>query len=184
MNAVRPLDAVDEARAPLVRTPCGSLWLDIAGVRCALTCAGALWLPVARTLVLGDLHLEKGSAFAARGSLLPPYDTRATLERLDAEVARLAPDVVVLLGDSFHDPAAIERMGADEAGRLTQLARGRTLVWIEGNHDTRKGATALRKLPGEVTEERHVAGLTLRHEPQPGAASGFAAAASSRTEPA
>ena len=34
--------------------------------------SGALWLPEERTLVVADLHLEKGSAFAARGVFLPP----------------------------------------------------------------------------------------------------------------
>ena len=40
---------------------------------------GALWLPEPRLLVVSDLHLEKGSSFARRGMLLPPYDTGATL---------------------------------------------------------------------------------------------------------
>ena len=50
--------------------------------------SGALWLAAERTLIVADLHLEKGSAYAARGQLLPPYDTGDTLGRLAAEVAR------------------------------------------------------------------------------------------------
>ena len=34
-----------------------------------------------RALVVADLHLEKGSSFARRGQMLPPYDTRETLAR-------------------------------------------------------------------------------------------------------
>ena len=44
--------------------------------------AGALYWEDERTLLVADLHLEKGAAFAALGMLLPPYDTRATLDRL------------------------------------------------------------------------------------------------------
>ena len=73
------------------------------------------------------------------------------------------------MGDSFHDPRAVARLLPEDALRLTGLAIGRRLVWIEGNHDTRRGETALGGvLPGEVAEEIVVEGLTLRHEPLPG----------------
>ena len=157
---------------PMARTECGTLWLEIAGALCGLTCAGALWLPRSRTLALGDLHLEKGSARAHRGDLLPPYDTRATLGRLEAELARLQPATLVLMGDSFHDPRGAARMDAADALRVAGLARDRRLVWIEGNHDARRGVSALTALPGEVAVEMEVEGLTLRHDPRAGPAPG------------
>jgi len=151
-------------------TPCGSLWVILHGTDCALRCSGALWLPEARMLVAADLHLEKGSAYAARGQLLPPYDTADTLSRLEAEVAALDPAVLVLLGDSFHDAGAMGRLAAEAAMRLAALARGRTLLWAEGNHDVELLNAAA--LPGEVVDELHVASLILRHEPHPGPAPG------------
>jgi hypothetical protein len=54
-----------------------------------------------------DLHLEKGSSYAARGQLIPPYDTAATLARLAAAIARRNPATVIALGDSFHDQNAL-----------------------------------------------------------------------------
>ena len=153
---------------PMARTECGTLWLTIAGATCGLTCAGALWLPRTRTLVAGDLHLEKGSSRARRGELLPPYDTRHTLDRLDAELARFTPETLVLLGDSFHDPRATARLLPEDALRIALLARDRRLVWIEGNHDVRRGVSALGGLPGEVADAVEVEGLTLRHDPRPG----------------
>lgn len=156
----------------MTRTPCGTLWMEIAGAACGLTCAGALWLPRPRLLALGDLHLEKGSARAHRGALLPPFDTRATLDRLEAELDRLSPATLVLMGDSFHDPRAVARLDPADALRLAALARERTLIWIEGNHDTRRGETALGALPGDVTNELHVEGLVLRHDPLPGSRPG------------
>ena len=152
----------------MTRTECGTLWLEVAGVVCGLTCSGALWLPRSRTLALGDLHLEKGSSRAHRGELLPPYDTRHTLDRLDADLARWRPATLVLMGDSFHDPRAVARLLPDDAVRIAALARARRLVWIEGNHDTRRGESALGAMPGEVTDEVGVEGLTLRHAPRPG----------------
>jgi DNA ligase-associated metallophosphoesterase len=153
-------------------TPCGSLWVEVAGVLCALRCSGALWLEGERALVAGDLHLEKGSAYAARGQLLPPYDTDETLRRLEAEVAALEPRLLVLLGDSFHDAHALSRMGPAQRARLQRLAQGRMLVWAEGNHDLALLAALAAELPGEVCAEATLAGLTLRHEPTGGAAPG------------
>ena len=65
--------------------------------------SGALFWEEQSLLVVSDLHLEKGSSFAARGVLLPPYDTVATLGRLAAVIARHDPRMVIALGDSFHD---------------------------------------------------------------------------------
>jgi hypothetical protein len=115
-------------------------------------------------LVVADLHFEKGSAYGVRGQLLPPYDTRATLERLEREVQTLAPLTLVFLGDSFHDGKAESRLDLDDAETLRGFADGCSLVWIVGNHD----ADGPRGLPGAVEEMVIVEGLRLTHEPGPG----------------
>jgi uncharacterized protein len=143
---------------------CGSLRVTIGAAQATLRVSGALWLAAERALVVADLHLEKGSSYAARGQMLPPYDTRETLRRLAAEVAALAPAVVILLGDTFHDRGSEDRLAADDAERLRDLARGRTLIWVVGNHD----ADGPRALPGDTADELGLCGLTLRHEPQRG----------------
>src|SRR3990167_7328053 len=114
------------------RKPCGSLRVQIAGETCVLRCSGALWLPAHRALIAADLHLEKGSAFAARGQMLPPYDSRATLDRLGTEIADLDPGPVVLLGDSFHDARAIGRMAEEGRARRGRLAGGRKWLGLGG----------------------------------------------------
>ncbi len=145
-------------------SPCGGLRTRLMAAEVMLRASGALWLASERTLVVADLHLEKGSSYAARGQMLPPYDTRETLRRLAAEVAALTPTVVVLLGDTFHDRKSEARLAADDAERLRELARGRTLVWVVGNHD----ADGPQALPGETADELAILGLTFRHEPQAG----------------
>lgn len=152
---------------------CGGLRIELAGATVTLRGSGALWLEVERTLVVADLHFEKGSSYAARfGQMLPPYDTRETLDRLDREVAALAPDRLIFLGDSFHDGSAEGRLATDDADRLRGLAQGRDLIWAVGNHD----ADGPRDLPGQIIDEANILGLVLRHEPkgglQPGEVSG------------
>jgi len=177
MKWVRVTARIEE-RAPIVlaRSDCGALWIELLGQPVSLRPSGALWIESEGMLVAGDLHLEKGSSYAARGQLLPPYDTRATLDRLEAEIAALSPRTVVLLGDSFHDARAIARLAPDDARRISRLGQGLDLVWAVGNHDDEGLAEFGPALPGQIAEEIVVAGLILRHEPraslQPGEVSG------------
>lgn len=157
-------------RQTLARKACGSLSVVVAGEACVLRCSGALWLPAHRTLIAADLHLEKGSAFATRGQMLPPYDSRATLERLAAEIDDLDPARVILLGDSFHDSRAIPRMAADDRDSLDRMATGRDWLWLEGNHDREalaRDAEAVARLPGRVVGDLALGALRLTHEPLP-----------------
>ena len=148
----------------------GSLSVRIAGEACVLRCSGAMWVPAHGALIVADLHLEKGSAFAVRGQLLPPYDSRATLDKLEAEIAELDPAMVVLLGDSFHDTKAIPRMAAEDRTRLDRLAAGRDWLWLEGNHDREalaRDADTAARLPGRIVGDRALGPLRLTHEPEP-----------------
>src|SRR6201996_554353 len=77
--------------------------VTVAGISMLPDLSGALLWEEQRLLVVSDLHLEKGSNFALRGVLLPPYDTVATLGRLATVIARHNPKVVLALGDRFHD---------------------------------------------------------------------------------
>jgi DNA ligase-associated metallophosphoesterase len=155
---------VTAARHAFARSPCGSLHVQVHAAIAGLRPSGALWLQGSRALVAGDLHLEKGSAYAARGQMLPPYDTRDTLGRLAAEVAETDPAIIVLLGDTLHDAAAAERIARDDILQLAAIARGRTLLWVVGNHDP--GGPG--DLPGEAVDILDIDGLSLRHEPRPG----------------
>lgn len=145
-------------------SPCGGLRTGLNGTAVTLRPSGALWIEAARMLVVADLHLEKGSAYAMRGQMLPPYDTRDTLRRLQAEIVAAQPDAVVLLGDTFHDRASEDRLARDDAEGLRALSGLTRLIWVVGNHD----ADGPRQLPGEIADEIAVESLILRHEPTVG----------------
>lgn len=97
--------------------------------------SGALFWPTRGWLMVADLHLEKGSAFARHGQFLPPYDTAATLARLEALCAQWRPARVICLGDSFHDRDAAARVSATDGRRITALTAAHDWIWIAGNHD-------------------------------------------------
>jgi len=142
--------------------------LPLNGESVAVLPEGGLWIESARTLVVSDLHFEKGSWYARRGQMLPPYDTRATFARLSALIARLTPETIVSLGDSFHDGDGPARMEDDVRVALATLTRAYDWVWILGNHDPELPAA----LGGHRLEELRIGALTLRHEPREGAAPG------------
>ena len=150
------------------RNPCGGLAVRVAGEACVLRCSGAMHVIAHDLLIVADLHLEKGSAFAVRGQMLPPYDTAATLMRLEDEIATLNPARVVLLGDSFHDRAAVPRLSVDDRERLGRMAFGRDWIWLEGNHDKAALEADALHLPGRVIGGMTVGALRLVHEPEPG----------------
>lgn len=127
----------------------------------AADASGVLWCEATGTLVVSDLHLEKGSALAARGHLLPPYDTAETLKRLAAAVGRYRPRRVISLGDSFHDGGALTRISAADRAAIGELQRGRDWLWIAGNHDPRLAGL----IPGDHAETLVEGGISFVHEP-------------------
>lgn len=152
-------------RAMLARTesppaPAGPTLEAVGGHAALLDPSGALFLVDERALVVADMHLEKGSAFARRGQMLPPYDTAETLGRLAALVARLQPRLVVALGDSLHDRWGAERLDARARAALAALQTGREFLWIAGNHDPEPHG-----LGGACAPHLVLGGVTLRHEP-------------------
>ena len=123
--------------------------------------AGALWHEDDRILIVSDLHLEKGSAFARRGSLLPPFDSRETLARLAGLVARYEPRALVSLGDTLHDRDAMGRIAQEDAAALDAALSGVERIWITGNHDPEIPPG----LGGAVVAEIAIGEVVFRHEP-------------------
>ena len=125
---------------------------------CALP-TGALFWPAQGLFCVSDLHLGKSDRMARRGGpLLPPYDSIETLDRLAGDIAAMAPQTVICLGDSFDDLASQDSLGEAERLWLARLQAGRRWIWIEGNHDP--GPV---ELGGSHLAELHLAGLIFRH---------------------
>ena len=138
--------------------------LSFAGEEFALTTGRALYWPRERALLVADLHLEKASFYARHGQMLPPYDSRETLERRALAIRETGARRVFTLGDNFHDSAGAERLEPHAAGMLAALTRATDWVWITGNHDAAMEARA----GGELAVELEVAGFVLRHQAKAG----------------
>jgi uncharacterized protein len=135
--------------------------VTVAGVTMLADISGALFWDEQDLLVVSDLHFEKGSSYAARGVLLPPYDTLATLSRLAAVIARHDPRRVIALGDSFHDREAHTRLSPADREALSALQARRDWIWISGNHDP----AIPSDFGGVVATEVAIGPIAFRHEP-------------------
>jgi len=124
-----------------------------------LDSSGAVFWSARRILIVADLHFEKSTAAAMQGSLLPPYDTRATLEKLQRVVRRYHPAVLVFLGDSFHDATGSSRLSPEDREMLMSMALEVRFIWIAGNHDP-----ALPGLPGDVVAQWQEGIFQFRHQ--------------------
>lgn len=140
--------------------------IDINGTAAICDPIGALYLPGSRTLVVSDLHLETGAAYARRGMLLPPYDTGLTLKLLQVALDRYRPACVISLGDSFHDRHGAGALPGESQTQIIAMMRGRDWYWIAGNHDPDHPAG----LAGDCVNALQFDGLCFRHEPLGGAA--------------
>jgi DNA ligase-associated metallophosphoesterase len=134
--------------------------IHLAGERLMLDPAGALVWPATGMLVVSDLHLEKGSAFARRGMLLPPWDTHVTLDRLAILLRRWSPRIVVTLGDSFHDDQGAARLPRGELARLNAMTEAHRFIWVQGNHDPSPPAG----VGGDWVTEFATDPITFRHQ--------------------
>ncbi len=129
--------------------------IDLTGI--------VIW-PDTRTAIVADLHFEKATSFAARqGMMLPPFDTRATLDKLGRALAQYPVERVIALGDSFHDSHGPARLGDLETEMLDRLTQRYGFLWITGNHDP----CLPENLPGDCVTEHKERGITFRHEADP-----------------
>ncbi len=133
--------------------------LHFRNERLMLDPAGAAFWPARRILIVADLHLEKSSAAALRGHLVPPFDTRATLEKLNRLIRRYRPAKLIALGDSFHDRDGATRLSEADRIKLAAMSREAHFIWITGNHDP-----VASGLTGDSVAEYREGPFIFRHQ--------------------
>lgn len=137
---------------------------SFAGQEFRIGASRALFWAKENALLVADLHLEKASFFARHGQMLPPYDSRETLERVALAIRETGARRVFCLGDNFHDSAGAQRLEPHAAGMLAALTRATDWVWITGNHDAELNGIE----GGTPVEELLTGGLILRHRARKG----------------
>ncbi len=121
---------------------------------------GAMFWPDENCLIVSDLHLEKGAAMASRGSLVPPYDTGETLQKLAGCIDRWRPETVICLGDSFHCDDSAIGLPDQYRSQLLEMIQTRKWIWITGNHDP----AAPQGLEGDCHDQLTIGSVQFRHD--------------------
>lgn len=144
------------------------LSFSFAGATLTAFGTGALFWPERSLLCVSDLHLGKSERIARHGGhIIPPYENRDTLAKLEQHIEVLAPRTVICLGDSFDDLASVNSLTTTETEWLTRLQAGREWVWIEGNHDPAPldlGGTHLDSYRSDALTFRHIATTDCKGE--------------------
>lgn len=159
MSLAKPIDLQDRASHTTI---------NVRGEAFICDWDGCLYWREQELLVVSDLHLEKGSSFARKGIMVPPYDTGETLVRLAERIKHWRPKTIISLGDSFHDEDAHERVPQQYWDQLRGMMLGVNWIWISGNHDP----TLPADLGGTFAHEIAIGQISFRHEPQQGEAKG------------
>ena len=130
--------------------------ISVAGEAALCDRRGALFFPCHGLLCVSDLHLEKGSSFARRGMLVPPYDTAATLLRLQAVIDHYRPhrplEVVSLDDDDPPELAAAPTAQPERAAEARQQA-ARLLALVDALPAAQREAFLLHEEGGLSLEE-------------------------------
>jgi len=141
---------------------------SLCGTSLSARPSGALWWADAEILCIADLHLGRSERQARRGgTLMPPYETKATLDRIECEIAALDPRCVICLGDSFDDNRVLEAFDDSARWQLSAMMSGRRWIWVAGNHDPMAPG-----IGGTSMEEVSRGPLTFRHIAMPRAEAG------------
>jgi len=164
LGAIAPLAKVLRRRHLKAMVPVSFAPMEFAGEELILLKSNAIFWPSEQALLVADLHLEKGSWYAQHGQLLPPYDSRETLERIADAIKTTGARRVITLGDNFHDDDGTHRLDPYAAGMLESLTRALDWVWLTGNHDEEMG----RAFGASIFQEIEVNGIVLRHEAKAG----------------
>ena len=140
-----------------------TLEIDFAGQRFVLDAGLGLYWPAKKTLIVSDLHLEKATYLTQFGSPLAPYDTLDTLNRLEVLVKKYQPKALILLGDSFHDRQALQRLEDTARHQLNAIcASVETCHMVEGNHDLGLMTNSALTFRDAIEQD----GIVFRHEPE------------------
>ena len=134
---------------------------QFGGETFAIAGEAALYWLSQQALLVSDLHLEKGSSYAARsGQMLPPYDSLATLEELASIIADVSAQRIFCLGDNFHDDDGEARLSGEASDLLRNLTSRTQWHWITGNHDREISG----RWGGTAHDEMMIGTIALRHE--------------------
>ena len=133
-----------------------------ANKKFSLFANGELYWPGKKTLIISDLHLEKGSFFTESNQYIPPFDTTETLRNLSDFINNHPVEKIIFLGDLIHDKFAFQRMTEKSKELFFKILENIDCTLTVGNHDN---ISFLEDIGLTLTNEVVIDGICFSHYP-------------------
>ncbi|MBD3309928.1 phosphoesterase [Candidatus Woesearchaeota archaeon] len=102
-----------------------------------------LALKVKDTLVIADVHIGYEEALNKQGFMIPRFQFKDVMKRLESILEEAKPSTIVINGDLKHEFGRISDQEWRETLRFLDLcARYAKVILVRGNHDTVLGPIA------------------------------------------
>jgi len=116
---------------------------------------GILFWLEKKIAIVSDLHLEKGSSFASSGQFIPPFDSEETLKKLINFVKTHEVQTIILLGDTFHDRGALNRMSSKVKSIFDSLVENYEIIFVLGNHENKMKSAFIKFYEHYIVDDIH-----------------------------
>ena len=116
---------------------------------------GILFWLEKKIAIVSDLHLEKGSSFASLGQFIPPYDSEETLKKLINFLKTHEVQTIILLGDTFHDRGALNRMSSKVKSIFDSLVENYEIIFVLGNHENKMKSAFIKFYERYIVDDIH-----------------------------
>ena len=113
-----------------------------------------LWLEK-KIAIISDLHLEKGSSFASSGQFITPFDSQETLNKLINFLQIHEVQTIILLGDTFHDGGALNRMSSKVKSIFDSLVENYEIIFVLGNHENKMKSPYIKFYERYIVDDIH-----------------------------
>jgi len=123
-----------------------------------------LGLKIGKTLIIGDLHLGIEEAMNKEGILVPRFQFKDLVKRLEEMLRNAKPEIVVINGDLKHEFGTISKQEWNDVLNILDLisAYAKKIVLVKGNHDAILGPIA-RKQRVEITDSYREGNILVIH---------------------
>ena len=124
---------------------------------------GELYWQNKKTLIISDLHFEKGSFFSETRQFIPPFDTIETLRQLSKFIDDHPVEMIIFLGDLVHDKFAFQRMALEAKELFFEILKNINCTLTVGNHDD---TSFLKDIGLNLTENIMIDDICFSHHPR------------------
>jgi len=114
----------------------------------------ALWLKKQNILIINDLHIGYEEVLQRKGILVPKFQLKEIITKLEHILEKTKPETVIINGDLKHEFGTVLKQEWKEVLQFLDvvLQKCKTVIIIKGNHDPIIAPIAEKRRVAVVTE--------------------------------